>query len=86
MRNDKNEEDFSWDLIWKIKASLRVAFCAWEAARGCILTLDNLIRKREGDFEQVLHVQRSCGDSQSSLTLVPWGLINYGVWFTVCWG
>jgi hypothetical protein len=36
---------FPWRCIWRSKAPLRVAFFAWSAALGKILTLDNL-RKR----------------------------------------
>ena len=37
---------FSWKSIWRTKAPSRVAFFAWMAAIGKILTLDNL-RKRQ---------------------------------------
>lgn len=45
MGNGRNSEDFSWNLIWEIKASPRVAFFAGDAVRGYILTVDNLIRR-----------------------------------------
>lgn len=38
-------KNFLWKLIWKIKASPRIVFFAWEAAFGCILTTGNLIKR-----------------------------------------
>jgi hypothetical protein len=45
---------FSWKSIWRTKAPSRVAFFAWTAALGKILTLDNL-RKR-----QIVVINRRC--------------------------
>jgi hypothetical protein len=36
---------FPWKSIWRTKAPPRVAFFAWTAARGKILTIDNLRRR-----------------------------------------
>jgi hypothetical protein len=36
---------FPWKSIWRTKAPPRVAFFVWTAARGKILTLDNLRRR-----------------------------------------
>jgi hypothetical protein len=36
---------FPWKGIWRTKAPPRVAFFAWTAARGKILTIDNLCRR-----------------------------------------
>uniref|UniRef100_A0A2N9I206 Reverse transcriptase zinc-binding domain-containing protein n=1 Tax=Fagus sylvatica TaxID=28930 RepID=A0A2N9I206_FAGSY len=36
---------FPWKSIWAIKAPPRVAFFVWTAARGSILTCDNLMRR-----------------------------------------
>jgi hypothetical protein len=44
---------FPWKSIWRSKAPPRVAFFAWTAARGKILTLDNL-RRGDGGGEQML--------------------------------
>jgi hypothetical protein len=41
-----NVSPFPWKSIWKTKAPLKVAFFAWAAALGKILTLDNLRRRR----------------------------------------
>jgi hypothetical protein len=35
---------FPWKVIWRVKASKRVAFFVWTAALGKILTHDNLRR------------------------------------------
>ena len=36
---------FPWKSIWAVKAPPRVAFFVWTAARGSILTCDNLMRR-----------------------------------------
>jgi hypothetical protein len=45
---------FPWKSIWRTKAPPRVAFFAWTAAWGKILTVDNLRRRGHGGGEQVL--------------------------------
>lgn len=45
---------FPWKSIWRTKAPSKVAFFAWTAALGKILTLDNL-RKR-----QIIVINRCC--------------------------
>jgi hypothetical protein len=45
---------FPWKSIWRTKAPLKVAFFAWAAALGKILTLDNLRKKR------VIVIDRCC--------------------------
>jgi len=45
---------FPWKSIWRTKAPLKVAFFAWTAALGKILTLDNLRKKR------VIVIDRCC--------------------------
>jgi hypothetical protein len=62
---------FPWKSIWRSKASPRVAFFAWTAARGKILTLDNLRMRGmvvvnrcwlcESDGELVDHFLLYCG-------------------------
>jgi hypothetical protein len=62
---------FPWKGIWKTKAPPRVAFFAWTAARGKILTIDNLRRRGmtvvnrcwlcESDGETVDHLLLHCG-------------------------
>jgi hypothetical protein len=61
---------FPWKSIWRSKAPPRVAFFAWTAARGKILTLDNLSRRGlvvvnrcwlcEADGESVDHLLLHC--------------------------
>ena len=36
---------FPWKLIWGVKAPRRISFFLWTAARGSILTCDNLMRR-----------------------------------------
>uniref|UniRef100_A0A2N9GDU1 Reverse transcriptase zinc-binding domain-containing protein n=1 Tax=Fagus sylvatica TaxID=28930 RepID=A0A2N9GDU1_FAGSY len=36
---------FPWKIIWGVKAPRRISFFTWTAARGKILTCDNLMRK-----------------------------------------
>jgi hypothetical protein len=50
----KETAHFPWKSIWRTKVPLKVAFFAWVAALGKILTLDNL-RKR-----QVIVIDRCC--------------------------
>jgi hypothetical protein len=45
---------FPWKSIWRTKVPLKVAFFAWTAAQGKILTLDNLRKKR------VIVIDRCC--------------------------
>lgn len=45
---------FPWKSIWRTKAPLKVAFFAWTAVLGKILTLDNLRKKR------VIVIDRCC--------------------------
>jgi hypothetical protein len=62
---------FPWKGIWRTKALPRVAFFAWMAARGKILTSDNLQRRCtivinrcwlcESDGESVDHLLLHCG-------------------------
>jgi hypothetical protein len=61
---------FPWKSIWRTKAPPRVAFFAWTAARGKILTMDNLRRRGmvvvnrcwlcESDGESVDHLLLHC--------------------------
>jgi hypothetical protein len=50
----KDNPSFPWKSIWRTKAPLKVAFFAWSATLGKILTMDNL-RKR-----QLIVVNRCC--------------------------
>jgi hypothetical protein len=62
---------FPWKSIWRSKAPPRVAFFAWMATHGKILTLDNLWRRGmvvvnrcwlcELDGESVDHLLLHCG-------------------------
>jgi hypothetical protein len=62
---------FPWKGIWRTKAPPRVAFFAWTATRGKILTIDNLRRRGmivvnrcwlcESDGESVDHLLIHCG-------------------------
>ena len=62
---------FPWKSIWRFMAPSRVAFFAWTAARGKILTMDNLRRRGmvvvnrcwlcESDEESVDHLLLHCG-------------------------
>jgi hypothetical protein len=45
---------FPWKSIWRTKVPLKVAFFAWTAAQGKILTLDNLRKKH------VIVIDRCC--------------------------
>ena len=36
---------FPWQCIWSVKVPRRVSFFLWKAARGGILTIDNLVKK-----------------------------------------
>ena len=36
---------FPWQCIWSVKVPRRVSFFLWTAARGGILTIDNLVKK-----------------------------------------
>lgn len=36
---------FPWKRIWCLKAHKRVSFFLWRAARGSILTIDNLVKR-----------------------------------------
>jgi hypothetical protein len=45
---------FPWKSIWRTKVPSKVAFFAWTAAHGKILTLDNLRKKR------VIVIDRCC--------------------------
>ena len=36
---------FLWKIIWGVKAPRRISFFTWTAARGKILTCDNLMRR-----------------------------------------
>jgi hypothetical protein len=49
-----NAHHFPWKSIWRTKAPVKVAFFAWSAALGKILTMDNL-RKRH-----VIVIDRCC--------------------------
>jgi hypothetical protein len=65
---------FPWKSIWRTKAPHRVAFLAWTAALGKILTVDNLRRKGmvvvnrcglcEADEESVDHLLLHCGTAR----------------------
>jgi hypothetical protein len=50
----KEEDPFSWRSIWRTKVPLKVAFFAWSAALGKILTLDNLRKSH------VIVIDRCC--------------------------
>jgi hypothetical protein len=50
----KEEASFPWRSIWRTKVPLKVAFFAWSAALGKILTLDNLRKRR------VIVIDRCC--------------------------
>jgi len=50
----KEDIHFPWKSIWRTKVLLKVAFFAWTAAQGKILTLDNLKKKR------VIVIDRCC--------------------------
>jgi hypothetical protein len=66
---------FPWKSIWRSKAPPRVAFFAWMAARGKILTLDNLRRRGmvmvktgwlcESDGKSVDHLLLHCGAARA---------------------
>ena len=66
---------FPWKSIWRSKAPPRVAFFAWTAARGKILTLDNIRRRGmvvvnrcwlcELDGESVDHLLLHCGAARA---------------------
>jgi len=45
---------FPWKSIWRTKVPLKVAFFAWAAALGKILTLDNFRKRR------VIVIDRCC--------------------------
>ncbi len=40
-----NRSRFPWKIIWGVKASRRISFFLWTAARGKILTYDNLMKR-----------------------------------------
>jgi hypothetical protein len=79
---------FPWKSIWRTKVPLRVAFFAWTAALGKILTLDN-IRKRgivvingccmcESEGGSVNHLLLHCGVARTL-----WNTIF--AQFKLCW-
>ena len=69
--SSSGSSSFPWKSIWRSKAPPRVAFFAWTAAHGKILTLDNLRRRGmvvvntcwlcESDEEPVDHLLLHCG-------------------------
>ena len=71
---------FPWKGIWRMKAPPRVVFFAWTAARGKILTIDNLRRRGmivvnrcwlcKLDGESVDHLLLHCG-----VTITLWNAI-----------
>lgn len=44
-KGEMEEEGFPNRLIWNVKATSRIAFFTWEAVRGCILILNNLVKR-----------------------------------------
>ena len=68
--SNRGKHSFPWKSIWKLKAPPKMAFFTWTAAKGRILTLDNL-RKRDicvvnrccmckHDWESVDHLLIHC--------------------------
>jgi hypothetical protein len=45
MLQSGEHSSFPWESIWKVKAPPRIAFFLWTAAKGRILTVDNLRRR-----------------------------------------
>lgn len=45
MLHGGGDTDFPWKSIWKVKAPLKVAFFAWSATLGKILTTENLTQR-----------------------------------------
>ena len=43
---DSNRPKFPWKSIWGVKAPRRISFFIWTAAKGQILTRDNLMKRR----------------------------------------
>ena len=73
----KDNSSFPRKSIWRTKAPLKVAFFAWSAALGKILTMDNL-RKR-----QLIVVNWCClcklnGESVDHLFSIVRLLVHYG--------
>lgn len=66
----REDEDFNWAGIWKLKAHSKVLFFIWTALNARIPTLDFLQKRgfilpnvcplRQGDTESVDHTQLHC--------------------------
>ena len=101
MLHGGGDTDFPWKSIWKVKAPLKVAFFAWSATLGKILTTENLTQrgvilvnwwcmcKQDGDSVDQLLLYCSMARELWALALslfgVHWDMLVRVVDLLTCW-
>lgn len=83
-RRETSGRGFPYRQIWKVNASPKVAFFPWEAARGCISTLDKLIIRDK----VLVNGSYMCRRAVDHVTIYFCGAplhIDYGPSITTCW-
>jgi hypothetical protein len=76
---------FLWKLIWGVKAPRRISFFLWTAARGSILTCDNLMR-RGHVLAGWCCMCKNHWETGDHLLLHCEAAVLYGVLFSICLG
>ena len=66
--SNTSDHSFPWEIIWRSKALLRVAFSVWTAALGKILTIGNL-RLRKVRITDWCYMYKCNGESVDHLLL-----------------